>query len=131
MSEFHPRAPIRRSDVFAEYRRQEALAEGLPPDEAAGYGLGVAKVVDSRKFGRAQAQPLPSQAREPAARQEETPEGAERPRWPRLEGEAQTDALCERQIVARRGLGHPGAAERALRRGAAPGQPRLGGRGRE
>ena len=47
-----PKAPIRRFDVFAEYNRQKALAKGQPSDEAAGYGLWVAKIVAARKFRR-------------------------------------------------------------------------------
>ena len=52
MTDVRPRAPIRRFDVFAEYQRQEARAGGIPADEAAGYGLWVAKVVASRTYGR-------------------------------------------------------------------------------
>ena len=51
MAETNPKAPIRRFDVFAEYTRQKALQDGMPEDEAAGYGLWVAKVVASRRYG--------------------------------------------------------------------------------
>jgi hypothetical protein len=44
-----PERPIRRFDVFAEYRRQEAEEKGRPEDEATGYGLWVAKVVAARR----------------------------------------------------------------------------------
>jgi hypothetical protein len=64
MPEIRPRAPIRRVDVFAEYQRQEALADGIPADEAAGYGLWVAKMVASRTYGRALFKGTPSQVRE-------------------------------------------------------------------
>src|SRR5580765_5799178 len=37
---------------FAEYRRLEVEDEGMPADQARGYGLWVAKVVAARKFGR-------------------------------------------------------------------------------
>ena len=47
-----PKQPIRRFDVFAEYRRQEAQQVGMPADQARGYGLWVAKVVAARKFRR-------------------------------------------------------------------------------
>ena len=47
-----PRMAIRRFDVFAEYSRQEQLAKGLPEDEAKGYGIWIAKVVASRRFGK-------------------------------------------------------------------------------
>jgi hypothetical protein len=47
-----PRMAIRRFDVFAEYSRQEQLEKGLPEDEAKGYGVWIAKVVASRRFGK-------------------------------------------------------------------------------
>ena len=47
-----PRKAIRRFDVFAEFTRQEQLGEGLPEDEAKGYGIWLAKVVASRRFGK-------------------------------------------------------------------------------
>ena len=34
-----PRNPIRRFDVFAEYRKQEQQGQGTPEDEAKGYDL--------------------------------------------------------------------------------------------
>jgi hypothetical protein len=34
----NPNATIRRFDVFAEYTRQQAIEEGMPPDTAKGYG---------------------------------------------------------------------------------------------
>src|SRR5215212_537079 len=103
MSEGRLRAPIRRFDVFAEYQRQEALTDGIPADEAAGYGLWVAKVVASRTYGRALVKGTPPQVRERAAQQETAAEGRARPKWHTLEGQAQTDALFEEQIVRRMG----------------------------
>ena len=47
-----PNKPIRRFDIFAEYRKQDEQANGMRADEAKGYGLWVAKVVAARKFGR-------------------------------------------------------------------------------
>ena len=47
-----PRMAIRRFDVFAEYSRQEQVDKGLPEDEAKGYGIWIAKVVASRRFGK-------------------------------------------------------------------------------
>src|SRR5712692_823877 len=47
-----PNKPIRRLDIFAEYRKQDEQASGMRADEAKGYGLWVAKVVAARKFGR-------------------------------------------------------------------------------
>ena len=47
-----PNKPIRRFDIFAEYRKQGEQASGMRAEEAKGYGLWVAKVVAARKFGR-------------------------------------------------------------------------------
>ena len=50
-----PSAPlkaIRRFDVFAEVNRLKALDEGRPEDEAKGYGIWLAKVVASRRYGQ-------------------------------------------------------------------------------
>src|SRR3954451_6035957 len=103
MTKGHPRAPIRRFDVFAEYQRQESLADGIPADEAAGYGLWVAKVVASRTYGRALAKGTPAQVREQAAQQENAAEGRARPKWHTLEGQPQTKTRFEEQIVRRMG----------------------------
>lgn len=50
-SDLLPDMAIRRFDVFAEYTRQERIAKGEPADEAKGYGIWLAKVVASRRFG--------------------------------------------------------------------------------
>ena len=97
-----PLAPVRRFDVFAEYKRLEAERRGATADEALGYGIWVAKLVAGRRFGRGAA---------PAAAGHHVPgEGggrdhAERPDWgPReLNGEPQTAATFEREIVQRMG----------------------------
>ena len=47
-----PRNPMRRFDVFAEYRKLEQQDQGTPEDEAKGCGLWIAKVVAARRFGR-------------------------------------------------------------------------------
>ena len=47
-----PHQPIRRFDVFAEYTRQERREKGVPKDEATGYGIWLATVVASRRFGQ-------------------------------------------------------------------------------
>ena len=93
-----PRLPIRRFDVFAEYNRRKALADGIPEDEAAGYGLWVAKVVASRRFGSGVFSQAPSKVREPDEAAQ-----AERPKWHSLGGEPQTDDLFEKEIVHRMG----------------------------
>ena len=46
-----PLQPIRRFDVFAETKRLEALGHGEPDDVAKGYGIRIAKIVASRRFG--------------------------------------------------------------------------------
>ena len=38
--------------MFAEYTRQERCGKGYPEDEAKGYGIVLAKVVASRRFGQ-------------------------------------------------------------------------------
>ena len=96
-----PEQPIRRFDVFAEYRKQEEQAAGRPEDEAKGYGLWVAKVVASRRFGGARRR----ERGEPGE-----PRGREEPaaalvggKWHALDGEPQTDELFDREIVRRMG----------------------------
>jgi hypothetical protein len=97
-----PRAPVRRFDVFAEYKRLEAERRGAHADEARGYGVWVAKVVAGRRFGRSHTAPTGGQ--EPGARDDDREHG-ERPDWgPReLNGEPQTAATFEREIVRRMG----------------------------
>jgi hypothetical protein len=89
-----PSHPIRRFDVFAEYRRQDEQEKGMPADQAKGYGLWVAKVVAARKFGRLRGEERPS-AEERQARR--------RRKWHVLGGEPQTDRLFDHEIVERMG----------------------------
>jgi hypothetical protein len=98
-----PRLPIRRFDVFAEYNRRKALADGMPPDEAAGYGLWVAKVVASRRFGSGISSQAPSKVRESAGQEPGEVEETKRPKWHSLGGEPQTADLFEKEIVNRMG----------------------------
>src|SRR5215213_772984 len=58
-SEIRPLQPIRRFDVFAETKRLEALAHGEPDDVAKGYGIRIAKIVASRRFGGSAAKKTP------------------------------------------------------------------------
>jgi hypothetical protein len=90
-----PRNPIRRFDVFAEYRKQEQQDQGMPEDEAKGYGLWVAKVVAARRFGRGRVPGGPA----PDGR----PEPQRRGKWHELDGEPQTDARFDAEVVARMG----------------------------
>jgi hypothetical protein len=89
-----PSKRVRRLDVFAEYRKQEEQADGMPADQAKGYGLWVAKVVAARKFGRLKGRERPSEAESRARR---------RRKWRVLSGERQTDRLFDHQIVERMG----------------------------
>ena len=94
-----PRAPIRRFDVFAETKRLEAERRGADADEARGYGIWVAKVVAGRRFGRSSAPAPPPGA--PAAGHEPREARAHQPH--ELNGEPQTGATFEREIVQRMG----------------------------
>ncbi|MDQ6693224.1 MAG: hypothetical protein M3014_02210 [Chloroflexota bacterium] len=103
-----PRMPVRRFDVFAEYNRQKALTKGVPEDEAAGYGLWVAKVVASGGSGRSIGMHAPSgkggkqeQGEQPNS--QEAPEEPVGPKWHVLGGEDQTDEMYESQVVRRMG----------------------------
>jgi hypothetical protein len=98
-----PRLPIRRFDVSAQYNRRKALADGMPPDEAAGYGLWVAKVVASRRFGSGISSQAPSKVRESAGQEPGEVEETKRPKWHSLGGEPQTADLFEKEIVNRMG----------------------------
>jgi hypothetical protein len=89
-----PDKRLRRFDVFAEYRRQEAHEDGMPADQAKGYGLWVAKVVAARKFGRLK-------DREPEGEAEQR--RRRRRKWKILSGVPQTDKLFDHQIVDRMG----------------------------
>lgn len=94
-----PSAPIRRFDVFAEYNRIKNEMKGMPPDQAKGYALWLAKVVAARKFAR-----TPEKRAEAhmtlgkSGRAEAADE-----RFPQLEGKPQTGDLFEREIVDRMG----------------------------
>jgi hypothetical protein len=100
----NPKAPIRRFDVFAEYNRQKAIEDGMPDDEAEGYGLWVAKVVASRGFGRSALSQPPSKLHETAdAGSEGEAEAPPKPKWHSLSGKPQTDEMFEHEIVNRMG----------------------------
>jgi hypothetical protein len=93
-----PQAAIRRFDVFAEYNRQKARAEGMPAAQAKGHGLWLAKWVASRKFRKssgADDDQGKSDGAQPARKRAS--------KWKSLSGEPQTDKLFDREIVARMG----------------------------
>jgi hypothetical protein len=80
--------------VFAEYRRLDAQKDGMPADQAKGYGLWVAKVVAARKFGRLKDRGSVSDAEQKKRK---------RRKWKVLSGVPQTDKLFDHQIVQRMG----------------------------
>lgn len=94
-----PNAVIRRFDVFAEYNRLKAEHSGMPPEQAKGYALWLAKVIAARKFAKT--------AEKRAAMTELLGEGRDKLRQGaqvlELGGEPQTAALFDRQIVQRMG----------------------------
>jgi hypothetical protein len=93
-----PRLPIRRFDVFAEYNKLKWLSEGHPLDEAKGYGLWLAKVVASRRFG-----PSPKEKAPPGKGRQPEEVGAPHARFRSLNGQLQTDELFDREIIERMG----------------------------
>lgn len=95
-----PKAPIRRFDIFAEYNRQKAVAEGMAADVAAGYGIWLAKVVAARRFGRKRAETSRDEDRESKERPSDELVGG---KWRTLSGEPQTEELFQQQIVDRMG----------------------------
>jgi hypothetical protein len=100
MAESNPKAPIRRFDVFAEYTKQKAIQDGMPEDEAEGYGLWVAKVVASRRYGGA---PITQPPRKGDDEKEDEAPKEKKPKWHLLGHEPQTDKLFEREVIGRMG----------------------------
>jgi hypothetical protein len=90
-TQLKPAKPIRRFDVFAEYRRLEAEDDGMPTRRAKGYGLWVAKIVAARKFGRVSTEGSDDGRTSPPSR------------WHELSGEPQTDERFDHDIVDRMG----------------------------
>ncbi len=91
-----PKASIRRFDVFAEYNRQQAIKEGMPADQAKGYGLWLAKIVAARRFG--------APTKLPSQEQESKKPKVSKGKWRRLSGKPQTDKLFDKEIMSRMGL---------------------------
>jgi hypothetical protein len=89
--ELHPAKAIRRFDVFAEYKKLEQMDKGMPEGEAKGYGLWVAKVVASRKFGSK----VDDGGGQTGSKQ--YPES----KWRTLDGDEQTDDLFDIEIMHR------------------------------
>jgi hypothetical protein len=98
-----PRLPIRRFDVFAEYSKLRALREGRPLDEAKGYGLWLAKVVASRRYGASSAGTSSAGEARRERDEQHAGEAEEEDRFRSLGDELQTDERFDREIVARMG----------------------------
>ena len=109
-----PKRSIRRFDIFAEYNRIKKEQDGLPPDQAKGYGIWVAKVVASGRTGvrrLARAGPAGPPGGRPggpdgergAAGEHEPAAQPPEPKFRDLGGEPQTDVLFDREIIARMG----------------------------
>jgi hypothetical protein len=104
----HPKQPIRRFDVFAEYQRLKGLQQGLDESHAKGYGLWVAKVVASG--GRKSRSANGKHAATGETQEHSEQDGATREQeWHELSGTPQTDTLFDREIVIRMGKGFYGA----------------------
>jgi hypothetical protein len=100
----NPKAPIRRFDVFAEYTRRKAVEDGMSEAEAEGYGLWVAKVVASRKYGGAPISQSPHKKDGEADKAGAQANRSKTPEWHELDGKPQTDKLFEHEIVDRMGM---------------------------
>ncbi len=99
-----PRRQIRRFDVFAEYNRQKNLARGMPDEFAKGEALWLAKVVASRGGGpRSRLQRSAAGQGAPEGKTEAHEREPEGWSFKTLDGQPQTDALFENEIVKRMG----------------------------
>jgi hypothetical protein len=94
-NDIQPRQAIRRFDVFAEYTRQERKEKGYPEDEAKGYGVWLAKVVASRRFG----QKSSADGKKPGKQDEHE----EEPKFRSVGDELQTDETFDHDIIDRMG----------------------------
>lgn len=92
-----PARAIRRFDVFAEVSRQERLRKGYDEEEAKGYGIWLAKVVASRRFGKS------SDGSRKGASASGPGEAAEEPKFRSLGDEIQTDDTFDHEIIERMG----------------------------
>ena len=104
--EHHPLQPIRRFDVFAETKRLEAIAHGEPDDVAKGYGIRIAKIVASRRFGGGSGNKNPQRKKHTA--ESDSPDesrfgGEDGGKFRAIDGELQSDATFDREIIDRMG----------------------------
>ena len=105
-TEIRPLRPIRGFDVFAETKRLEALARGEPDDAAKGYGIRIAKIVASRRFGGSSAKKTHHErkdAPEPEPTSGSHFGGEDGAKFRALDGEIQSDETFDREIVERMG----------------------------
>ena len=104
--ELRPRQPIRRFDVFAETKRLEALAQGEPDDVAKGYGIRIAKIVASRRFGGSTAGKTHHERKKGSDGEEEKGSrfgGVSGAKFRALDGELRSDETFDREIIDRMG----------------------------
>ena len=104
--ELRPLRPIRRFDVFAETKRLEALTHGEPEDVAKGYGIRIAKIVASRRFGGSA--PKTSRPEKDRSVEGESEKGSrfggdDGSKFRTLDGEIQSDETFDREIIDRMG----------------------------
>lgn len=92
-----PEKAIRRFDVFAEVNRQQRLAKGYDEDEAKGYGIWLAKVVASRRFGSK------ASGDGPKKKGQGKDDTAEEPKFRSVGDELQTDDTFDHEIIERMG----------------------------
>src|SRR5215208_1062012 len=105
-TEIRPLRPIRRFDVFAETKRLEALAHGEPDDVAKGYGIRIAKIVASKRFGGRAGKKTHHEKKDASERESPTVSrirGEVGGKFRALDGEVQSDETFDREIVDRMG----------------------------
>ena len=104
-TEVRPLQPIRRFDVFAETKRLEALAHGEPEDVAKGYGVRIAKIVASRRFGGAAKKTHYEKEKGPerTVAAEDRYRGEGGGKFRALDGVLQTDETFDHEIIDRMG----------------------------
>jgi hypothetical protein len=109
-TDLRPLQPVRRFDVFAETKRLEALAHGEPEDVAKGYGIRIAKIVASKRYGgaakkshyeKSKDRDREKDADESSAGSRFAGEGGAKFRA--LDGELQTDETFDHDVIDRMG----------------------------
>jgi hypothetical protein len=105
VSEIRPLQPIRRFDVFAETKRLEAIAHGEPDDVAKGYGIRIAKIVASRRFGGSAAKKPRHEKDDPEAESSTQSRfgGEGGSKFRALDDVIQSDETFDREIIDRMG----------------------------